>query len=338
MKVDSLSDLYKKLGVDKATVYVAPSIPAEDTGSSYLVNLYKPLKGGDSEYSVRSVSFWAHLLPAFHALFSRKVIFHYHWLEFQDTKALAGFPFKWFSLFLFRLCGGTLVWTVHNEQPHTGRFLKQHRALHQRMLKWSQGIHVHCDYAKERLLEIAKTDIASKTFVLPHPDYAVRLIDKEKALQNLRSGLNLQLDPDAPVWLIFGQISPYKQIPELIRAIKQMKLQVQIVVAGAIKKDGYQVYSELVSIMEKEPDYKIVPKWIEDNLIPPLFCAADLCLFNHSEIWASGSMQLALNYGKAIVAPAAGCITEMKDHSGVLLFADTRERDQILCRMAGVPI
>lgn len=334
MKVDSLNDLYKALGVDKATVYVAPSIPLKDTETSYLVNLYRPLNEQKSQYSVRSVSFWGHLLPFLHALFSKKVIFHYHWLEFQDLKALGGFPFKLLSLVLFRLSGGTLVWTVHNEQPHTGRFYKLHQKVYQRMMKWSHGIHVHCLYASIRLLELAETDIKKKIFVLRHPDYRVHIIDKEEALQKLHSRLDLKLRSDVPIWLVFGQISPYKQIPELIRAIRKMRLRVQIIVAGAIKKDGYQDYCELVSIMEKEADYKIIPKWIEDKEVPALFCAADLCVFNHKVIWASGSIQLALNYTKKIVAPATGCITEMKEHPDVYLFTNSEERDCILRRMA----
>lgn len=328
MEIKSLSDLYKAIGFTEATVYVAPLIPFQNTNTSYLYNLYKPLYD-NGHFKVKSVSVFSHFKPIFHALFNKKILFHYHWLEFQDAKALAGMPYKLLCIYLFTLFGGTLIWTVHNKQPHDQNLLTFHLKLHKWMAKKAAAVHVHCKTAKaftKQKLELP----GNKIFILNHPSFYVNNISKKEALDGLQNEYKITLTSGQPIWLIFGQISPYKGIEELINSIQKLGVEPQLIIAGPIKKGNTELGKRLRQFAESNSSTYLVDKFIPDEHVTYFFCCADLCLFNYREILSSGVVQLALDYGTQILAPKKGCISELDSYENVLLFEGDAQRDEYI--------
>ena len=325
MEIKSPGDLYKAIGFTKAAVYVAPLIPSQHTNTSYLYNLYKPLYG-DGHFKVKSVSVFSHFKPVFHTLFNKKVLFHYHWLEFQDVKALAGMPYKLLCIYLFTLFGGTLIWTVHNERPHDRKLLALHLRLHKWMVKKATAVHVHCKTAKtfaEQKLEVP----GKKIFILNHPSFSVNHISKNEALHGLQNEYSITPTADKPIWLIFGQISPYKGIEELIISTQKLGIEPQLIIAGPVKKGNSELGERLKKLAEFNSSTYLADTFIPDEHVPYFFCCADLCLFNYREILSSGVVQLALDYKTPILAPKKGCISELDGYKNVFLFENDSQRD-----------
>jgi hypothetical protein len=78
-----------------------------------------------------------------------RVIFHLHWEDGvyrnEPTEAAAWQAAQAFLADLEALldAGGHLVWTLHNEQPHDGRYLPVHKALCEKLGLLADVVHVH---------------------------------------------------------------------------------------------------------------------------------------------------------------------------------------------------
>ena len=328
MEVKSLSDLYKAIGFTEATVYVAPLIPSENTNTSYLYSLYKPLLNHDS-FKVESVSVFSHFKPVLHVLLNKKVLLHYHWLEFQDIRALTGMPYKLLCIYLFTLFGGTLVWTIHNEHPHDQKLLGFHLRLHKWMVQRATAVHVHCEAAKtfaKKKLKVQET----KIFTLSHPSFEVNILPKNQSKDKLKKLYDLSLIPEKPVWLIFGNISGYKGIEELLISIDKLAIDPQVIVAGPIKKGNKELGKRLKKLTDSSSLVHLVDTLIPDEHVPYFFSSTDLCIFNYTHILSSGVTQLAQDFKKPILAPKKGCISELESDKNVFLFENTEQRDDLM--------
>ena len=77
------------------------------------------------------------------------MVFDLHWEDAvyrnEPTEALARQAAQAFLLALetFLEAGGALVWTLHNEAPHDGRYLELHRELAARLAQLADVVHVH---------------------------------------------------------------------------------------------------------------------------------------------------------------------------------------------------
>lgn len=328
MKVKSLSDIYASLGTDAKTIFVVPQIRFEQPETDYLYLLYKSLIDSKN-YTIKSTSFLSHYKFVLHTLFQRKTILHYHWLEFQDLKSLFGMPWKLLWILLFKAFGGKLVWTIHNLQPHDQKWLGAHHKIHKWMANLADKIHIHCENTSEIVQK--KFNISTeKIFILPHPTYPSVDIDKIRSLKVLDEKFDINLDQDKPVLLIFGNISTYKRIENILDLVDEEVIPIQTIIAGPVKK-GQGILGKRLSLRAgTNTDIHLHQKYVEDNDIPFFFGAADFCFFNYDKILTSGSVLLAHSYHKKIIAPDLGCISDLKNEKNVFLFSSDREKRVML--------
>jgi glycosyltransferase involved in cell wall biosynthesis len=61
-------------------------------------------------------------------------------------------------------------------------------------------------------------------------------------------------------------------------------------------------------------------QYVPENEIQVYMNAADVAVFPFTDILTSGSVLLAMSFGKAIVVPRLGCITETLDIQGGFLY------------------
>ncbi len=320
MEKQSLSDIYSSLGSQYSYVFVVPKIRSDYPISDYLYLLYKPLLA-EAKYNIESVSVFGHYKFVFKALFSKKVILHYHWLEFQDTKSLIGMPWKLLCIYFFKLFGGKIVWTIHNLEPHSRKLLKLHLRLHARMAKIADKVHIHSETAANLVQE--KFSIAKeKLCLLPHPEFPSQVIEREQSIRYLNDEFRWSLNPSRPIALIWGNIAEYKKIDELLEIIEKHRLDVQVIISGPIKKGQLLLAEKLTIIADRNPDFYLRSEFIQEKHIPYFFCATDFCLFNFDQILTSGSVEMAISYKKDIIAPRFGALTELDE---AFLFSNEKE-------------
>ena len=328
MEKQSLSDIYSSMGMKDCSVYVVPRIRSDYPESDYLFLLYKPLLN-NSDYRILSLSVFGHYKFVMKSITSKNVILHYHWLEFQDIKSLLGMPWKLVCIMLFKLFGGKIVWTVHNLEPHDRKFLNLHLRIHRWMAGISDKIHIHAESTANLIKDKFNADV-NKFCLLPHPSFPAQRIDRQESINYLNSSFGWQLASSRPIALIWGNISLYKNIEHLLNLITEQNLDVQVIIAGPIKK-GQETLTERITLKcDEETDFYCNPSFIEEKDIPFFFGATDFCLFNFSQILTSGSVEMALSYNKDIIAPRTGSLTELSNSANAFLFSNEKELSTLI--------
>ncbi len=324
MEVSSLKELYSRVNEHIETVFIVPLIRYSFPKTDYLFLLYRDLID-DQKIAVESISVFGHFRFVLKSIISKNTILHYHWLEFQDTKALLGMPYKLFCIALYSLFGGTIIWTVHNLKPHDQKFLNLHLSIHKWMARKASLIHVHTTNSVELVSNYYEVS-PSKIVVLKHPDFPSEITDRDKAKEEFLSHYgNGRTFLKSPVFLIFGGVSEYKGIRELIDMMLPLKRGFTFVIAGYVKKGHEQLHKFIVEKTIEDSRVLYIPSFIPEEHYPLLLNSADVCLFNYNEILSSGGAQMALAYKKRIIAPDKGDLHELKDHKDVSLFTTKKE-------------
>ena len=173
MQPNTLFDVYSSLGIKTEEVFVVPKIRYHAPKTDYLYLLYKPIIQSN-EIEVDSVSALNHYQFVLRAMFSKNAVLHYHWLEFQDLKALVGMPWKIVCIWLFTLFGGKLVWTIHNLEPHNQKWVKLHRKLHGWMANKATKLCVHSSHVAPIVQKQYQID-GEKILWVPHPTFPAEI-------------------------------------------------------------------------------------------------------------------------------------------------------------------
>lgn len=333
MKENSLSDIYQELSDGKAIINVVPVINRANPDSDYLYNLQRPFLEEESPYFIQDLSIFQHYKMVLNQISGRKTILHYHWVEFQDLRALFGMPYKILCIWLFSLFGGSIAWTLHNESPHDQKYLRLHYLIHKWLAKKSKLLLIHCETSKESFKSILDVD-DSKFRLVKHPYFPKNEISKQEALTRLADDFFIELDPDLPTLLMFGQISHYKNIEVIAETINDLRLDIQLIIAGPVKKGNLGLYAYLVELWEKNENIKLVCEFIEDHDIPIFMGVTDYFIFNYDRITSSGAFMMAMSYEKKIISPDVGCLSEFANHPNVQLFSNPTERTNILKAIA----
>ena len=311
----SLYDVYSKLAnSENFTVYVVPLIRFNYKKSDYLYLLYKNLISKDG-IEIKSLSIAEHWKIALSGIRSSDKILHYHWLECTDIRSLLGMIYKFINIFIYSLLGGKILWTVHNKMPHNNRFEKINFRLRSWMAKNADKLHIHCKSMIPEISEFYRVP-ESKFVVIPHPRFPAEQIDRTVAINEINHLRNLNLSEENTIFLMFGNISHYKQIEDVCRIFKDLDNNLILLIVGPVKKGQLHYFNQINKCSRESINIRLVPHFIKEEHVPFYFNAADCVLFNYREILTSGAVELADSYNKPIIAPNLGCIRELsgKNH------------------------
>jgi glycosyltransferase involved in cell wall biosynthesis len=226
---------------------------------------------------------------------------HLHWDEFlfpagSPARAAANHA----AIAGLRARGGRVAFTVHNSRPHadlgeTGSLAHFHD-WRQRLLPLCDAIHVHSRAAREMLLADYEVD-AGRVHIVPHPSY--------------RGVYAPVAAPPAPPgrrrFLSFGTVRPNKGIATLIEAFRILgpsagTVELQLAGRGAEAFEGTDLgYARLL----------LAPGYVSDAALPGLFAEAEFCVFGFDAVLTSGSLMLALTFGKPVVLPRFPALMEV---------------------------
>jgi len=255
-----------------------------------------------------------HFLPVNSSFFSKFAngnkadLVHFQWLHNQfNYKTMLSTIYSSFSFFYqvikLRRKGLSYCWTMHNMRPHENRRPLITFINYYLVSKMADAIVVMSEWQKNRVRK--KFGVKDKKiFIIPHGNYIgynINICTKEEA----RRILNIK--GDKFVYLYFGQIRDYKGVSDLIENFKSIKKNGDLlVIAGRVKKDTVNDFSNLNGA-------SIMPflKWIAEDDIQYFFNAADVCVFPFKKIANSGSVLMAMSFGKPIICPSKGSCREI---------------------------
>jgi hypothetical protein len=305
---------YKKLCPDVRKIYVVPKISFSFFRTNYFYFLYKEFLENRGHFTpqIRTVSVFRHYEFLLGRIKGEKAVLHYHWVEITDLKSLFGMFWRIFSVSLFKLLGGKIVWTVHNRFPHYNRFkiLNKFNRIYFAFL--ADKIHVHCRSGIKIMAPVLKVK-QEKFFIVEHPEYTPEIFPKARAAELLGEKFGRIMEPSGSNnFLMFGAIAGYKGILEAARIFKTMHDK-NLIIAGPVKKWDKKYFRKLEAAAKDSGNIFLYPQFIPDEMVPAFFNYADFLLFNFSDILTSGSVIVGLGYRKKIIAPAAGCLLDIND-------------------------
>lgn len=271
------------------------------------------------------------VLPLFKALshWNRVDIFHFHWLHpflcsrFYIIAVIKGLFFISY-VFMIKSFGKKVVWTVHNLMHHEANHPRLEAYFRKTFAHLSDGLIVHCEAVIEQLRQTfcLPQHSINKIHVLHHGNY-IGAYENVSGKENSRNRLGIKNEDI--VFLYFGMIRPYKGIFRLIEGFEQLKLpDSRLLIVGRPQNTDAQTAIEKRS--QHDPRIMLDLRYIPDNEIQYYFNAADVVVLPYEQILTSGTLILALSYAKAVIAPRLGCVPDVLDERGGVLYAPEDDR------------
>lgn len=310
-QINELEELYDGLSSSyPITLFVAPRIRYTHKKSDYLYLFYKKLLHSP-DLKIFDVSAAGHLKFVLHQLIKRDCILHYHWIQFSGFWSGAGFFFKLFCVYLYILFGGKLVWSVHNKMPPDCN----HKWLHRNVRKWlaqkADRLLIECKSAIDEVS--AFFDVPPEKFrVWPHPGYPPQLMPRAAAIEAINHRYDVQIKIQDRLFLMFGHISPYKQIDNVCTMFDDEPYHKKLLVVGPVKKGQMAYYKKILKATQNMDNVILIPQFIKETHVPEFMNAADYLVFNYRHVLTSGGVPLAKSYDKTIILPNKGCLTEQE--------------------------
>ena len=232
-----------------------------------------------------------------HLVLSKFDILHIHWPDnILKTRSLTIASAKLFTLtlalFWVRIIRQKpVVWTSHNIISHELNFPRLESLFWRVLSKFLDGIIVHEDATKDRLLCL-------------RPYFSRCLIEKiplahfrgafPNTVTKSEARCELQLDENSMVFGFLGQIRPYKNVPALIEAFDNAPSDWQLVIAG--NPHNSELKERLNTLARDNKNIHLKLEFVRDDDLQVYYNAFDLVVLPFEQITNSGSALLALSF------------------------------------------
>lgn len=264
------------------------------------------------------------ILPVSEAIrrHGRPDIIHLHWTEpyiagragvsrIKARRMLA-------ELRVAHAAGIGLVWTAHDLFRHDHAADPRERRFMRALFNLVDTVIVHCASAADALAEALAVEPGqrSKIAIIPHGHYAGAYSD---TITRSEARQRLNLPPDAVVLAFVGWVRPYKGVAELLEAFRVVaQPSARLVIAGRALDIAYE--RRLEALAAADPRVALDLRFVPDEELQVYLRAADAVTAPFLEVFTSGSVLLAMSFGKAVIAPRRGCVADTLDDAGGILY------------------
>ena len=218
-------------------------------------------------------------------------------------------------LLRLRLKRSPIVWTVHNVIPHESEHPGLDLWLARLLGRVAHRVICHSREARDEIVHQYRLK-SSRIAVIPHGHYIDSYPNTITAAEARR---RLGLPPQGTVVLFLGLIRPYKGVDELLRAfIAANPADTTLVLAGQ-PMNGVDP-GDLDEMAQHHPRVRVFSHFIPDDEIQVFMNAADIVAFPCRKALSSGTMILAMSFGKPCLAfdsPVARSVTD--EESSILV-------------------
>lgn len=261
-------------------------------------------------------------------------IIHIHWTyPFFDSdsaiKAIAKSLISNLLFLLLRAVGYRFVWTAHNLTAHDS----DHETIEIAIKKAFAGyicetVIAHNHSAAEELRERLKLGCKTNIEVIRHGNYIDTYPNKTS---RSASRAELGYEPEEIVYLFFGQIKEYKQVPHLIQSFKEISSEddkKRLLIAG--NPAHGQLEDEIRAKAGDRSDIQTVLEFIPSEKVDLYMNAADIVVLPYSDIFTSGSAILAMSFGNPLIVPSLDTLKETLDSKGAIFYIPDTDLPEVL--------
>jgi len=204
-----------------------------------------------------------------------------------------------------------LVWTAHNLARHDAPDDADETQMIQRLIDCCDGVSVMSRAAEDLLRGTYRLADRTRVVVIPHGHY-IDAYPNEISRATARAALAIA--PEARVVLLLGRIRRYKGAGALVRAFAQAAGGRDVlIIAGPTAEAG--LAAELDELAGRGlPDgaeVRIHRGLVPDERLQVYFNACDLVACPFRKVLNSGSLLLAMSFGRCVVAPRMGSLPEV---------------------------
>lgn len=239
-------------------------------------------------------------------------VIHINWIQrfcnFAPDRKTASLRFILKNLrnfFFFKYRGYQIVWTVHNTLSHESSAPLIEQTFRWVLSRLCSDIIVMSDYGQQEFARMYGR--TKRVHVVPHGNYIgayPNQISRTKARQYLG------IAPHQKVLLYFGQIKLYKGINHLLAAFNQLKdPEVVLLIAGLCREP--ELLREIKQAAQADPRILLRLEFIKDEDVQVYMNACDWVTLPYQKILNSGSALLALSFGRPVIVPQRGALTEL---------------------------
>jgi glycosyltransferase involved in cell wall biosynthesis len=220
------------------------------------------------------------------------------------------------DLFLVRLYGAEIVWTVHNKHNHERRHIWLDHTVSRVTARMASEMTVECSAAKKTIVDLFWIDNPEKIHVIEEGSYIDSYPNSVSAAE-ARESLNIA--SETQLYVYFGQIREYKGVDQLIDAFAEAELpNAKLLVVG--NPFNQQIEMKLGAAIENTTSVEPVFEFVPNNEIQLYMNAADVVALPYRDILTSGSVLLAMSFGRPVVTPDLGCIPALVGDEGNIIY------------------
>lgn len=226
------------------------------------------------------------------------------------------------DVIISRMIGVKIVWRVHNKYNHEGLHKRLDIFISRILVHFCDRVFVECKIGKEIIVSLFHIQNENKVKIIPMGTYEGSY---ENTITKQEARNQLNISHDEFVFLFLGNVRVYKGLFDLIDAFNKVQNRntVRLLVAG--KPYDQKLESELQEKIRWNDKITAKLSFIPDHDVQKYFKASDFAVYPYKDILSSGAILLALTFHKPIIAPKMGCIPDILDEQGSILYDPTDE-------------
>jgi len=246
-------------------------------------------------------------------------VVHFHWLHpyllreswLGSVVRSARFLLEVLTL---KLRGSRIAWTIHNLSNHDGQYAVLERIF---TAFFARLVDVPITHTREAArLAAREFGLSERSLVVTrHPGYTSyypNTVNRTEARRRFGYG------ESEMVFLFLGRIQPYKGIFDLIAAFASLPEYCRLLIAGAPAND--ETAKRLSEACIRDPRIQFYSGYVGFEEVQCFFQASNYVVFPLRKILSSGSVMLAMSFGKPLVVPDLPVIREVVDERDVWWF------------------
>lgn len=214
----------------------------------------------------------------------------------------------------YKTLGKRIVFTAHNvnSAERDGNESVFNRLSLRVQYRLVDHIFVHTDKMKDDLCKafgVGEQNVS----VIP---FGINNSVPDTKLTSVEAKLTVGVKRSEKTILFFGGIRPYKGLEYLVAAFKEVALQdkaYRLIIAGEPKKEAVQYWREIQQTIEHEQMSEQVIqdiRFIADEETEVYFKAADVVVLPYTQVFQSGVLFLAYNFGLPVIATDVGSLRD----------------------------
>lgn len=221
-----------------------------------------------------------------------------------------------FQIWVIKQIGIKLVWTVHNLKRHEKTFRALEARFTEKLANRSNRVIVHCQNAAKEMQRKFRTIRENQISIIPHghfSEYYANNLTTEAARKKLN------IDASKLTFLFLGELRYYKGIFDLIETFKFLNdPRLQLIIAG--RPHNHNIAREISQKVKAVTNIRTNLNYVSDDDMQVYINASDIMVFPYRDIFTSGGIFLGISFGKPIIAPKSGCITDTLGETNNFLY------------------